>query len=221
MLADGSVVELNASTEVSVDLAPRERRIALLRGEAHFTVAHDQKRPFIVSAHGVAVRAVGTAFNVRLASSAVEVFVTEGKVSVSERAAPATDVASTASPNNRPTLLVANERALITTAAPKAAAALPHAPVVEKIAPEVIREALSWQERKLVFAEAPLREVVGQFNRRNRLQLVLGDAALAERPVGGTFAADNVEGFIRLLESNDTFVVERRDETTVVLRARR
>lgn len=231
VLADGSVVELNANSEVRVDLLPGERRVALVQGEAHFTVAHDTARPFIVSAHGVAVRAVGTAFNVRLAATAVEVLVTEGKVAVSEveRVVPNALAAGAAVKPTRwgqrvppsDTLLAANERALIAFALPKSVAPIPSAPapVVEKITSEALRAALSWQERKLVFAETPLRDVVEQFNRRNRLQLLLGDAALAERPVGGTFAADNVEGFVRLLEGSGTIMVERRDETTVVLRA--
>ncbi len=216
VLADGSVVELNANTEVRVDLAPAERRIALVSGEAHFTVAPDTARPFIVSAHGIAVRAVGTAFNVRLATSAVEVLVTEGKVSVAEveRVVPNALSSSVA-----PTLVAANERTVFTlpSAAPTTSATRP-APVVEPIAPDALREALSWQERKLVFADTPLRDVVAQFNRRNRTQLLLGDASLAERPVGGTFAADNVEGFIRLLEGSGAIAVERRGESTVVLR---
>ncbi|MSU49874.1 MAG: DUF4880 domain-containing protein [Opitutus sp.] len=235
VLADGSVVELNANSEVRVDLLPNERRVALLQGEAHFTVARDTARPFVVSAHGVAVRAVGTAFSVRLAATSVEVLVTEGKVSVSEveRVDPN---ALAASADPKPTrwgqrvpppgtLLAANERTLIVFAPPNSAApstaSLAPVPVVEKITSEALREALSWQERKLVFSETPLREVVAQFNRRNRLQLVLGDAAVAERPMGGTFAADNVEGFVRLLEGSGTIAVERRDELTVVLRAAR
>jgi transmembrane sensor len=217
VLAEGSVVELNADSEVRVALLPKERRVALSRGEAHFTVAHDTARPFIVSAQGVVVRAVGTAFNVRLASTSVEVLVTEGKVSVTDPVTPSAAAALT--------LLAANERTLIATAPALSAAAptasLAPAPIVEKITSEAIREALSWQERKLVFAETPLRDVVAQFNRRNRLQLVLGDATVAERPVGGTFAADNVEGFVRLLEGSGTIAVERRDELTVVLRAAR
>ena len=243
VLADGSVVELNANSEVRVDLLPGERRVALVQGEAHFTVAHDTARPFIVSAHGVAARAVGTAFNVRLASSSVEVLVTEGKVSVSEVERVDLNVLAT-SADPKPTrwgqrappkptrwgqrvppsdiLLAANERTVIPFAPPKYLAVLPtSAPVVEPIAPDALRAALSWQERKLVFSETPLREVVAQFNRRNRLQLLLGDAALAERPVGGTFAAENVEGFVRLLAGSGSITVERRDETTVVLRAAR
>jgi transmembrane sensor len=221
VLADGSVVELNANSEVRVDLLPNERRVALLRGEAHFTVAHDTAWPFIVSAHGVAVQAVGTAFNVRLAATAVEVLVTEGKVAVSDvgPARSERDHRNGLPTSGSPTLLGANQRTLVAFAPPKSSVA--PAPVVEQLTSEALRAALSWQERKLVFSETPLRDVVAQFNRRNRLQLILGDAVVAERPVGGTFAADNVEGFVRLLESSGAIEVERRDEVTVILRAAR
>ncbi len=230
VLADGSVVELNANSEARVELLADERRVALVQGEAHFTVAHDTARPFIVSAHGFAVRAVGTAFNVRLASTAVEVLVTEGKVSVSDVGPALVAGPSRNERDNRnglpasgsPTFLSANERTVIAFPPPKSLAVVSaFAPVVEPIAPDALREALSWQERKLAFTETPLSEVVAQFNRRNRVQLVLADAALADRPVGGTFAADNVEGFIRLLEGGDSIAVERQSETTVVLRAKR
>ena len=66
-----------------------------------------------------------------------------------------------------------NERTVIAFIPPKSAAPVPPAPVVEKITNDALRAALSWQERKLVFSETPLRDVVAQFNRRNRLQLIL------------------------------------------------
>ncbi len=243
VLADGSVVELNANSEVRVDFAPGERRIALVVGEAHFTVAHDTTRPFIVSAGHVVVRAVGTAFNVRRAATAVEVLVTEGKVQLAQAVGPAllsrrsgakTDAAvpsrddpviRTGVPKSgSPTFLSANERLLVPdVATPLVSASQPGAapPVVEKISPDLVRAALAWQERKLVFADTPLREVVAQFNRRNRLQLILADPTLAERPVGGTFAADNAEGFARLLENSGAITVERRGEFEIVLRSAR
>ncbi len=231
VLADGSVLELNAASEVRVVLAPAERRVALVRGEAHFTVAPDPARPFVVSAAGVAVRAVGTAFNVRLAADAVEVLVTEGKVAVLDRPEAAARAPSAAADSARPgarapapTVLVAHERAriaVVAAPAPAVTAPVPAGPVVEKVAPEIVRETLSWQERRLVFAETPLRDVVAEFNRRNRLQLVLDDPALAARPVDGTFAADNVEAFVRLLETTGVVAVERRDPATVFLRPAR
>ncbi len=229
LLADGSTLELNASSEAQVRFSAQERRVALLAGEAHFSVVPDAARPFVVEAGGVAVRAVGTAFNVRLAPEAVEVLVTEGRVAVGRvgqtgpgvlpGAAEPDPARSDRHPSPPAAILGAHERLVVPTLAAKR---LPEAAApsgIETVTPEAMRVAMAWQERKLVFAETPLRAVAAQFNRRNRLQIVVEDPILAARPVGGTFAADNVEGFLRLLENSGTIAVERRDERTVVLRA--
>ena len=81
-LPDGSVVRLRPSSAIAVSLGRQERHVRLLRGAAHFTVAKDAARPFVVEAAGVGVRAVGTAFSVATAAGSVEVLVTEGKVGV-------------------------------------------------------------------------------------------------------------------------------------------
>jgi transmembrane sensor len=208
LLEDGSTLELNANSAARVLFSAHERRVALLAGEAHFSVAHDKNRPFLVAAGDVSVRAVGTAFNVRLAVEAVEVLVTHGKVRISPGASPrAADLAPKPEP-----LVEAGQRVVVNRDPADAR------PRVESITPAALRQALSWQERKLTFAETPLHSVVAQFNARNRLQLVLGDATLAERSVDGTWAADNVEAFVRLLESAGDIVTERRGENEIVLR---
>lgn len=219
VLADGSVVELNANTVLRVAFTAGERRVALESGEAYFTVAHDAARPFVVRAAHLAVRAVGTAFNVRRGGEAVEVLVTEGRVQLG---AVAREEAAESAPAGGLVLatLTANERLAVPPPARQTSVrpgSVP--PVVERVSSEVMRASLAWQERKLVFANTPLRDVVAQFNRRNRVQLVLGDTLLAERPVGGTFAADNVEGFARLLETSGAITVERRGEWEIVLRS--
>ena len=227
VLGDGSVVELNASTEVRVVLAADERRVSLLSGEAHFTVKPDPGRVFVVEAAGVSVRAVGTAFNVLLGSGAVEVLVTEGKVAVVDRPAattspppPAGSSPGESAQRGFSAFLEAHERARIPAPMVADAAPAKGTAVIEKVTPEAVRRALSWQERRLVFAETPLRDVATEFNRRNRIQILLGDDRIGTRPVGGAFAADNVEGFLRLLESSGRIALERRDENTVVLRAK-
>ena len=83
-LVDGTVVEFSADSAVEPAFTAQERRVRLVRGEAHFSVVRDAARPFIVQAGTVAVRAVGTAFNVRLDPATVEVLVTEGKVRVDD-----------------------------------------------------------------------------------------------------------------------------------------
>jgi len=84
-LEDGSLVQLNADSRVRVSFSPEERRVELLRGEATFIVAKNHARPFWVEAGRVAVRAVGTVFNVRLDPRDIAVLVTEGQVEVEQR----------------------------------------------------------------------------------------------------------------------------------------
>lgn len=207
MLNDGSTLELNADTEARVDLTATERRVTLLAGEAHFAVSHDAKRPFVVTAGGYSVRAVGTAFNVRFAPVAVEVTVTEGKVLVASKETPSSD----AEPAEHKPLVAAGQRVVIS------AGSIPSADKVETVAPAAMRAALAWQERRLVFADTPLRDVILQFNQRNRTQLVLGEPALGDKLVGGTFASDNVDAFVRLLENSGDIVFQRRSEHEIVL----
>ena len=52
-LDDGSTLELNAASAVRVQFTASERHVQLEAGEAHFAVAHDTARPFIVSAGGI------------------------------------------------------------------------------------------------------------------------------------------------------------------------
>jgi transmembrane sensor len=216
-LADGSVVELNASSEVRMHYTAAERRVQLVRGEANFTVAKNKERPFWVEAGTVAVRAVGTAFNVRMDARAVEVLVTEGKVQVDRTAVAGAAVPAAQSVVAIP-VLSAGQRATVLLL-PDAVAA--PAPQVELVAPEVMREALAWQGPRLVFSDTPLSEVVAQFNRRNQVQLVLGDAELGALPVGGSFRAENVEAFVRLLASDADIAVTRDGPDRIVLRKAR
>ena len=81
-LRDGSVLQLNTSSEVRVVLSKSRRDVTLVQGEATFEVAKDRARPFVVTAGTAAVRAVGTNFNVRRISSGIEVMVIEGAVAV-------------------------------------------------------------------------------------------------------------------------------------------
>src|SRR5258706_3413361 len=71
---------MNTQSAVEVAMHPNVREVALTRGEAWFKVAHDVRRPFIVSAGRIRVRAVGTAFSVRRHDDGADVQVTEGVI---------------------------------------------------------------------------------------------------------------------------------------------
>lgn len=68
-LADGSRIDLNGGTRLMLD-RENPRFAQLERGEALFTVVHDETRPFIVKTGGATLTDAGTAFNVVRAVSA-------------------------------------------------------------------------------------------------------------------------------------------------------
>ena len=219
-LPDGSMVTLRGDSEVRVEITPAAREVRLVRGEAFFTVTPDAARPFVVNASAVAVRAVGTAFNVRLETAEIEVLVTEGKVCVddSERGQsllPATiqptdpDRATKEAGSFDPTLLLAGNRAVI---ALDPSSSWPSTAHVAAISRAEVEQEISWQNTFLVFNGTPLAEVVEAFNRHGPHRLKLGDPSIERRQFGGTFRADNPEGFIRLLEKSAGIRAERSDD---------
>lgn len=205
VLPDGSLAELNHGAELRLQFTAGERRLELLRGEAHFRVVRDPSRPFVVVAHGREVRALGTAFNVRLEGGRMEVLVTSGSVRLDGGEAPAT-VGTLPGPT-----LEAGQRAVVALdgGAPDTRIATLTAGEIERV--------LAWQHRTLEFTAAPLAEVVAAFNQANGLQLVLGDPALAGVQLSASFRSDNVEGFVRLLEVGFRIRAVRRGDRELVL----
>jgi len=180
-----------------------------LSGEAHFRVAKNPARPFIVEATGVEVRAIGTAFNVRVDSAAVEVLVTEGKVRIDEPTR--LDPAETS-----PALILNGGQQTLVAFAP-----LTPPPFVTNVAPEQIRTALGWQIPRLQFFETPLADAVAEFNRHNRNRLLLAKGRIGSLPIGGTFRVDNPEGLVRLLEYTLDIRGEPQADGSILLRQRR
>jgi transmembrane sensor len=216
-LPDGSVVHLNTDTQIETAFTTTERRVQVTRGEAHFKVAPNAQRPFVVTAGGVAVQAVGTEFNVWLNAETIEVLVTEGKVNItSPRPASTATSEAAAAPA---VSLVAGERAIIPTADNTAA---PPGPVVTPVASEEAERALAWREQRLEFAATPLTEVVAQFNRYNQHKLVIDPAAteLGSVRFGGNFRPEAHETLVRLLEANFSVKAERRPTETILRAAK-
>lgn len=215
-LPDGSVAQLNTNSAIDTAFTATERRVRVVRGQVFFTVAKDPARPFIVTAGGVAVRAVGTAFDVRQRDSTVEVLVTAGRVRVDDASLKRSLLPSSSAPAaNEPPLLVAGERAIVPLPSRSSAINAARA-TVEKVPPAAAQRSLAWQENRLEFDSVPLAEIVEEFNRFNRHRLIIGDAVLAARRFTGTFRADSYDSLVRLLETSFDVTAVRRDTETVL-----
>lgn len=85
-LKDGTVITLNGATTITLDpeFNVKNRKLSL-KGEAYFTVKHDEKMPFQVETSLLAIKDLGTIFNVRAfpEDPFTETTVIEGSVEVS------------------------------------------------------------------------------------------------------------------------------------------
>ncbi len=80
-LADGSRIDMDGATALTVDLHGEGRHVSLTYGEARFDVAHDPARPFEVDLGRAQVRVLGTAFDIVREGFDAQVAVSRGAVS--------------------------------------------------------------------------------------------------------------------------------------------
>ncbi|MBI5381597.1 MAG: FecR domain-containing protein [Opitutae bacterium] len=211
-LTDGSMVELNTGAEIAVRYDKHVRRVELVRGEALFRVEKDPGRPFIVRAGEIEVRAVGTAFNVRIQSSAVEVLVTEGKVGVDDTKRNQSLLPQT--PTAAAPVLEAGQRLVV--AAPADAGAAPSVQIAPVAAAE-IAQSLAWRQPRLEFDGVTLAQAAHEMNRENQLQIVVADPTLQALHVSGTFLRNDPRTFARLMAASLGLKVEARGDGELVL----
>jgi transmembrane sensor len=199
-LPDGSVVELNSRSRIRVELSATQRIVELLEGQALFEVSQDASRPFVVRIGTTQVRAVGTQFDVYRKRSETVVTVIEGHVAVSS-SLPVNAAASGRTPAAS-SFVSAGEQVVVTAqavAAPKRAD---------------VGIVTAWTQRKLVFDETPLTEVVDEFNRYSTRRIVIEDPQLAGFHIRGTFPASDPVGLLELLK--DRFGISVHETPTEI-----
>lgn len=193
-LEDGSVITLNTDSRVRVSFDAHGRHIELLRGEAMFDVAKDKSRPFVVTAGGTSVTAVGTSFLVRRAQEEVGVLVREGIVSVRKD-------------RDAPRKLVANDRMLM----PKQARV-----VVDRVDDAQVGRELAWREGMIAFNGETMEEVAREFARYSDIRIRIDDPAVARRRVVGLFSATDPIGFSRAVAQGMHFDVAVSDHEVAI-----
>jgi transmembrane sensor len=169
-LADGSIVDLNAETSLSVSLSRSTRKIVLADGQAVFDVTHDTRRPFTVEASGRIVRVVGTQFDVRNRQGELAVTVAGGKVQVRP---------ASAATSGRAFLLSPGQRLEIDRSG------------VEKLEAVDPQETLGWRAGRVVYRAEPLANVVADLNRQFEEQIEISDPELGKTPITGVIVLDD------------------------------
>lgn len=208
-LDDGSRVHLNTESIVEVSYSDASRQVVLESGETVFDVAHDSKRPFVVTVEGISVIAVGTRFSVRHDfGEPIRVTVIDGKVAVVKDV---TGLRSRVAP--KPIEIMKTEGVIVgkdeqVTIDPQGK--------VSAVKHVNAREVTSWLEGKLIFRETPLKEVVTEISRYVPGEILVVPE-IAETPVSGILYIRSKESMVELLASAVSVIPVRESSETIVL----
>lgn len=196
-LADGSRITLNTASMVRTAISADHREVWLDRGEAYFDVAHDASRPFVIHVGSRLVTVLGTRFSLRLEEGNLLATVERGRVRIERPTPDGTDQGIVVTAGD---FAIARDNALL----------------VIKKSHQKVEDALSWRDGMLTFDRTTLAQAASEFNRYNIRQIRLVGPEVQNLQLGGTFKADHVDAFIRLL--NQAFglkVKEQADEIVI------
>lgn len=192
-LADGSTMLLDAETVVEVSLSARSRQVRVAEGRAHFDVAKDEARPFVVAAGDRHVIAVGTRFDVFYSAGLTSVVLTQGKVLVEG----------------------GGDRRLM---APGERVSFNHdGVVVDRPSVETVT---AWQSGQAVFENERLGDAVAELNRYSRRPLVIADGRISDMRISGSYRLGDNQAFATSLSALLPIKAERAaDRITLRLRS--
>jgi transmembrane sensor len=193
-LPDGSAMHLNSGSSATIHFTRQRRYVRILTGEASFNVAHDTARPFDVAANSAVIRAVGTAFNVRLRESLVELTVTEGTVAVR-----------------------AGKGQTERVRAGNGAAIRPRTLALTQLEPSLIERRMAWRENMVELDGDTVEQAVAEFNRYRKAPLVICDARVSGLRIGGRFRTTDSDEFLTALQMTLPVRAVRGDDGSVML----
>jgi transmembrane sensor len=213
VLTDGSTLTLNTDSRAVVRYRDQIRGVTLVNGQALFEVAKDPAHPFVVTAGGRKVTALGTAFDVRVSEQRLQVTLLEGRVTVEPSVAASGPSAGTP----LRTELAPGEQ-FVTGATGETVIA------EERSAPEIrkadIKRTVSWRDGQVIFENDLLVEAVAEINRYGGRRVVLANDALGNLRVSGIFNTGNTAVFVETLTNFFPLRVVESDAERIVVAAR-
>ncbi|CAM3580107.1 Protein FecR [Pseudomonas reidholzensis] len=181
-LDDGSVLDLNTDSAISVDFAADQRLLTLLRGEVALECGADQ-RPLRLQTPECLLEAFATRFEVRLQDGATCLSVADGAVRVSRSA------------SAEPLTVQQGERWRIT--ATQALRLPPPDP-----------QQSAWRDGMFIARDLPLGDVLKELG-RYRVGYLGCDPQIAQMIISGNFSTDRPEQAVELIADSHRLQLHR------------
>jgi transmembrane sensor len=194
-LADGTRIRLNAASQITVSLSHDARRVTMADAEAVFDVAHDARRPFLITVGDRQVRVVGTEFNLRHRADLLDLTVRRGTVEVR----PADELEA------QPTRVSVGQELTHVTG---------QAGSILKVAdPD---QAFAWTNGQLIYRDQPISDVAADLTRRFGKPVRVADARTAALRFSGVLVTDSEPAVLRRLEAYAPVRVERTSDAIIL-----
>jgi transmembrane sensor len=172
MLADGTRLDLDVASRVTMRWSLRTRQAELTAGRVLFSVAPARLRPFEVTADTLRIRVVGTQFDVRRQDHDVTVNVAEGRVAVQGA-----------------------DAALELTAGQRFASRAGQLGPIGAVTPEAV---LAWRDGRVLFERTPLAQALAELQAYvGQPVRAVGPAQALE--VSGLFDSARADDFVATL----------------------
>ncbi len=188
-LPDGSKIALNLNSKISYpEKFKNKTREVQLEGEAYFEVAHNPKKPFIISAGEAKIRVLGTSFNVKAnTDSDVEVSVTTGRVQLFKIDSVSGDTASV--------FLTAGQKGVLPKSASKP----------EKLDKPIEPDEMFWMDRTLVFKQVKLSKVIEMLQKYYHVNITVENPMALECKYTATFNDADIDEILDMLANTFNF----------------
>lgn len=192
LLSDGTRVWLNAETELKFPVAfVGGSRTVELKGEAYFEVAKDTTKPFFIKTQKMAIRVLGTSFNVKAYENEVEqATLITGSVEALR--------------GNRKQRIIPGEQLTLNGD-------------VFEIRQVEVNTFIAWKDQRFVFDDELLEEVIRKLERWYDVQFFIQNASVRQlRFTGNLPKYENLDMVLRKLELATRIHFVQKGRTVVV-----
>jgi len=191
LLADGSQIDLNTNTQLSILTNKKNHLVTLHKGEAFFDITPANQRPFIIKAMGAEIRDIGTQFSVYLADDHLSVSVAEGIVDMK-------------TPPQK-TRLTKGKRGVYENGSEAIEVTTIDASSVS-----------TWRKGVLVFEDAPLSVILPELNRYFKTPTVLADEKVGSLTFSGALNVKDQAEMLKSLEALLPISITRNDNKIIL-----
>lgn len=181
-LPDGSVIFLNAGSEIRYSTENKGPRKVYLTGEAWFDVASDPKRPFIVSTNYYDINVKGTKFNVKAYENDREVITTleDGEIILTSSGYVRFEEDIILKPGEQAVLNKENQELSLRSVN--------------------TRWFTSWKENKLIFMNMDLQDLIVLIERKYGVDIVVKDPDILSYHCDGTFKNETIIEVLEIIK---------------------